>query len=203
MASTQIDDSRAQAHTLEGIAAALLVLMGLFLALQAVTTTPSTASTANQYLGKQAENAAEGVLVAADEEDSLRGTVLYWNDSEHRFHDVSGRGYYLGRGPPTRFGRLLNRSFAPRRIAFNVNLHYVKQSGSRGHRRLVYSGHPNEDAVTASRSVTLYDDDRLRDADGERTDATVSEASQFFVPDAAPNASLYNVVEVEVVVWRA
>lgn len=73
----------------------------------------------------------------------------------------------------------------------------------RARRRLVYSGHPNEDAVTASRSTTLYDDDRLRNADGNRTNSTVSGTAGFFVPDIAPNASLYNVVEVEVVVWQA
>jgi len=51
--------------------------------------------------------------------------------------------------------------------------------------------------------VTLFDDDLLTDLDGVDTNVTVSNSSTFYAPDAAPDDDLYNVVRVEVTVWRS
>lgn len=190
---------RGQAHTLEGVIAALLVVSSVVFALQMATVTPLTASTANQHIENQERAAAAGLLAAAAEENALRPSILYWNADERRFHGVGTIGYYDTHPPGTRFGELLNESFEG--VAYNVNFYYHLPSGERRVRRFVYSGNPSDDAVAVTRKVTLYDGDFLRDASGGKSARTLDEAP-FFAPDASPGGHLYNVVEVEVVVWQ-
>jgi hypothetical protein len=61
---------------------------------------------------------------------------------------------------------------------------------------MVYMGAPSDNAASATRTVTLTDDTSLSGTSG-----TVSSPG-FYAPDAAPNASLYNVLEVRIVVWQ-
>jgi hypothetical protein len=215
--------SRGQAHTLEAIAAAILLLGGVVFALQSSVVTPLTASTASQHIENQQGEVAEGLLVAAADNGTLKDVVLYYGNSTScrggQFHNTScptgvGRPYANG-GPPLSLGDSLNRTFLDRGIAYNVRLHYTNENGGTDTIRMVYVGRPSDNAVTASRTVTLYDDDRLLHPNGSRSSTTVGEADvtsctsagvsecrEFFAPDAAPGDPLYNVVEIEVVIWR-
>jgi len=67
---------------------------------------------------------------------------------------------------------------------------------------MVYRGAPSDNAVTATRTVTLHDDDELVTANGSDTGTTVDESGTFYAPDASPGTNVYNVIRVEVVVWR-
>ncbi|MFB6153389.1 MAG: hypothetical protein ABEJ27_03965 [Halodesulfurarchaeum sp.] len=195
------DDRRGQAHTLEGIAAALLVLASVTFALQVTAVTPLTASTASQHIENQQRGATAGMLAVAANNQTLKPTILYWNESGSRFYgsDVE-EGYYVSGGPPTAFGKLLNKTLDQAGIAFNVKLVYLTQSWETRTRRLVYLGHPSDNAVAVTRTVTLYDHDVIRNTSGP-TDKTVAETS-FFAPDVSPQGHLYNVIRVEVIVWR-
>lgn len=191
---------RGQAYTLESVAASLLVLFGILFALQVTVVTPLASSTANEHLGNQLDAAADGVLGTAVENGALRPTLLGWNEDEGRFHSVSGRGYHVAGGPPTELGEMLNETFEDRRVAYNVYLDYP--TGDGGHERavLVRSGTPADDAVSASRLVTLYDEDNLRTASGG-TGSTLASAETYFAPNAI-DGPVYSVVEVEVVAWE-
>lgn len=187
---------RGQAHTLEGIAAALVVVLAVTFTLQATAVTPMTASTASQHIETQHERAASGLLETARSNGTISPTLRYWNESGATFRNASDRGYYVGTTPDTAFGTMLQSTFGDRAIVFNVNVYYVTRDGDRRKRRVVYKGNPSSDAVAVSRYVTLYDDQRLT---GD-PDAPTLENASYFVPDAP--GPLYGVVEVEVVVWR-
>lgn len=187
---------RAQAHTLEGVAAALVVVMAVAFTLQATAVTPLTASTASQHIETQHERAAAGLLSTARADGSLSHTLRYWNASGGTFWNASEEGYYVGSPPDTPFGDALAETFGERAVAYNVNVYYVGPDGERRLRRVVYTGEPSADAVAASRLVTLYDDQRVTNATGGPT----LENASYLGPDAP--GPLYAVVEVEVVVWR-
>ena len=203
------DADRAQAHTLEALAAAAVLLASVGFALQVTAVTPLTASTSSQHIENQEGAVAAGVLAAAEENGTLRETVLYWNASGRQFWDADFHGRYVNAGPPTAFGGTLDRAFLDRGIAVNVDLYFVQPDGDRRHRRLVHLGQPTEHAVTASRTVTLYDDDRLYRSNGSSVEPYGKTLTQvaadpdegFYAPDAAASG-VYNVVEVEVTVWR-
>ena len=195
-----VNDGRGQGHTLEGIAAALLVVSSIAFALQVTAVTPLTASTASQHIETQYERGSTGLLAIAAANDQIKPTLLYWNDTEVTFHDASDRGYYIGVPPNTSFGETLEGAYGLTGVAYNVDVIYSTSDGSLEERRLVHYGEPSDTAVTVRRTVVLYDTDRLRDSNGEVTDRTVSE-SHYFAPDAA-DGHLYNVVDVEVTIWR-
>jgi len=215
---------RGQAHTLEAVAGAVLLLAGVVFALQSSVVTPLTASTASQHIENQQSAVAEGLLEAAKDNGTLQQAVLYYNNSstcpEGGFHNTTcpnGGGVpYANGGPPLRFGDSLNETFLDRGIAFNVNVNYVGANGDVRTEQMVYVGRPSDNAVTVRRSFTLFDDDRIYLPNGSKSQMTLNETKrvdscaaangdtcrQFYAPDAAPNSTVYNVIQVEVIVWR-
>lgn len=192
---------RGQAHTLEAIVASLVLLTGLIFALQMTAVTPLSASTSSQHIENQQAAVADGLLTAEAENGTITETLLYWNASRERFYGASRLGYTSG-GPPTAFGAQLNRTFQGRNVAFNVNLQYIRPNGDRQSFQLVHLGQPSDHASVATQLITLYDEDRIRNADGTVSGQRL-ESTDYFAPDVDGNDSrVYNVIEVEVVVWR-
>lgn len=188
---------RGQAHSLEAITAGMLLLASVVFALQVTAVTPLTGSTSSQHIENQQARLAEGVLAAEAENGIIVPTLLYWNQSG-KFHGAADDGYHSG-GPPTAFGNVLNQTLRERNIAFDVNVFYVRTNGERERHSMVDLGAPSDHASTATRSFTLYDDDRIRYENGT-AGPTLAEGS-YFAPDVG-EGRLYNVIELEVVVWR-
>ena len=143
----------------------------------------------------------------------LKPAVLYWNTTDKAFYNTTFRGTYTTGGPPTGFGRALNRTFLSdptvqgptgKGIAFNVNVYYRTGSGIK-RVQMVNMGQPSDQAAVATRTVTLYDDDRLygpSDGGAEKLGTRLSDTGQFYAPDVSTDSGVYNVVVVEVVTWR-
>ncbi|MFC4356877.1 hypothetical protein ACFO0N_02815 [Halobium salinum] len=206
------DRDRAQAHTLEAVTASLLLVAGLVFALQATAVTPLTASTSSQHIENQQAATAEGVLAVAGDRGELRQTLLYWNESGTRHWNTSRGGAYTQGEPPNEafgadddsvpvpFLRTLTQTFLERGIAFDVNAYYV-DGGQRRVHHVVDLGEPSDNAVVASRPVTLYDDHVVDDWRGDPTGTRLADADGYFTDDTAASG-VYAVVELEVVVWR-
>lgn len=192
---------RGQAHTLEGVVAAMLVISSVIIALQVTAVTPLTASTASQHIEMQERASAAGTLGAARSDGLLRPTLLYWNDSSARFHDSGVEGYYSSGGPPTEFGEMLDETFGEDGYAFNVNARFATAEGDIQNRPLVYMGQPSDSAASASVTVTLYDSDVILDAAHEKTGDELA-SSPFFAGNIDEDSHVYAVVDVEVTVWR-
>jgi len=193
---------RAQAHALEGIVASLLLLSSVVFALQMTAVTPLTASTSSQHLENQQEATAHGILASAAETGALKRAVLNWNRTSEAFYNTTDVGYFRRGVPHNEFGEMLNQSFNRRGIAYNVRLAYFSQDDQRQIARLVYQGVPSDNAVEASRTVTLLGSDPLYDHEEKPTSITLSNSdANYTIPDTTPE-NLYNVVRVEVVVWR-
>lgn len=192
---------RAQAHTLEGIVAAMLLITSVVFALQMTSVTPLSASTSSQHIENQQQASAEGVLASAAESGALRRAVLFWNESRETFHDTSRKGYYTQKAPPNDFGDILERTFGTRGIAYNVHAIYQAGDGDATQRqRMVYVGEPSDNAARTTRSVVLTDDDHLYDHTENETTKRLADTS-YYAPNTV-GGSVYTVVEVEVVVWR-
>ena len=189
-----------QAHTLEAFTAALLLIAGVLFSLQATAVTPLSASTSNQHIQNQQRLVANDVLSTAAHNDTLREAVLHWNTSEAAFEGTRDVPYYTNGGPPTQFGRLLNRTFRDERIAFNVHVFYWKDQ-TFVRQRMVFMGTPSDNAVSASRMVTVFNDTKLT-GQNQITLENAHETNRFYAPNAHFGGELYNVMEVRLVVWR-
>jgi|AntDeeMinimDraft_5_1070356.scaffolds.fasta_scaffold08836_3 hypothetical protein len=200
------DTDRGQAHTVEAFIAALLLVSGLLFAMQATAVTPLSASTSNQHIENQQRALTGDLLSTAAEDGTLQEAVLYWNASREGFQDSPESGYYTDSGSQNTFLSRLNDTLAERRIAYNVRLRVHNTTGTPSRRTvsMVEMGRPSDNAVTASRTLTLADSATLTGSD-DRSLAEVEGASDasFYAPDADPdNDLLYNRVEVRVTTWR-
>jgi len=194
---------RGQAFSLEAITAGLLLIGGLVFALQATAVTPLSASTSSQHVEGQQQATAEGVLATGLDQGSLRVAVLNWDADNNRFYEAPNRPYFVNEAPANGFGTLLQRAFAQRGIVFNVYVSY-EDGGNTVRQRMVYRGEPSDNAVSATTTLTLYDDERLYDADERPTGQSLSALPEgsFYVPERSEGTGVYAVVRVEVLVWR-
>ena len=201
---------RGQAHTLEAVTAALILLGSIVFALQSTAVTPLSASTASQHIENQNAAMGEGMLAAADKNGTIEDALLYYDDERGCFHESQAcPSYaYADGGPSTAFGESLNQTFRDQGIAFNLNIIYLGNeseiTGVRNleKRQVVNFGDPSDHAVMVRHTVTLYDDDLLRDEDAEKTGTELQNAESFYAPNINEDGSVYNVVQVELVIWR-
>jgi len=189
---------RGQALTLEAVASGILLLVAVGFALQMTAVTPLSASTSSQHLENQLESSGEGVLASTAESGALREAVLYWNESQEKYHNATGSDYYRGGPADNEFGDALDRAFGDRNIAYNVIVHY-QLDGERFTQRMIYQGQPSDHAVSASRTVALMDTHNLTEPDGG---PELQRSNSYFIEDDAPNDPLFNLVRVEVIAWR-
>ena len=192
---------RAQAHTLEAFMAALLIVTAVVFALNATAVTPLTASTSNQHIENQEKATAHDTLAITAADSRLRNAVLYWNASGEQFFDGNEEGIYANGGSPNGFGSALNETFGNLtsgggRIAYDVFVVYRTRTNETRRKTMIYMGSPSDNAVVATRTVVVFDGATLTAPSGGTVD------SGFYAPDAAPNTTLYNVMEVQLVVWK-
>ncbi|WP_138005350.1 DUF7288 family protein [Halalkalirubrum salinum] len=204
--------NRGQAHTLEAFVAVLLLVSGIIFALQATAVTPLSASTSNQQIENQQRAIAADILAAADSDGSLKEATLCrypasHNETPRQFvgTDENQTSFVEG-GPPSEcggFGPLLNETYDDRGIAYNVRVYTHLESGgmddvngSLDH--MVDMGSPTDNAVTAGRTVVLYENDTLITDDN----VTVAESGLYQDRSATERGQIHAVIEVEVTVWR-
>jgi hypothetical protein len=204
---------RGQAHTLESVVGAVILLTAIAFALQVTIVTPLSASTSSQHIESQQRSVAQGVLANAADSGALQEAVLYWNNTGGRFHNTPVQQFYTNDPPDNRFGNMLSRAFNEEGIAYNVRVYYqtgnVSTRTEINQKLMISQGTPSDNAVSATRTITLRNDDHLVDEDGSLNETTVSESDTFYIKNAHTGASgagdgngLYNVVQVEVVSWR-
>jgi hypothetical protein len=190
---------RAQIHTLEAVVGSLLLVASIAFAMQMTAVTPLSASTSSQHIENQLQSSAEGVLSGAAAAGEIQPATLAWDPKNDSFLATSGDTFYTSQAPPNAFGDRLERAFSDRGIAYNVYVDYSNGGGIIS-KRMVYRGEPSDNAVRAAKTVVLTDDDRLRDESMNPTNSL--NGSNLYAPDIAGPSGTYNVLKVEVVVWR-
>jgi len=203
---------RGQAFTLEGIVSGFFVATALLFAIQSTAVTPTSGGAVDERVEADTRSEAGDVLatVAANGTFGLSETIRYWSPDRGTFVDGrNARVGYGGKQPPGSLGVLLNETFTARGQSYNVVLEYQRPNPANGTETvpLVYRGEPSGNAVTVSRTVTLYDNETLT-APGRReaelreysTDPTGGEDEYYPIPNAV-DGPVYNVVEVRLTVW--
>lgn len=197
--------------------AGVLLLGSLVFALQVTAVTPLSASTSSQHIENQQAATAEGVLAAGIEDGSLKRGLLFCdpdagNVQEPVFVGTDSRPFYTDAPRSgielTGFGEKFETAFGSRSVAYNVALVFDDGSGF-VRRWMVYQGSPSDNAVTATRTVTLLDSDELSaDSDGDGTleasGTTLGDgpADTCYGTAVSTDGGVHRVVKVEVIVWR-
>lgn len=196
---------RGQIHTLEAFIAALLVVGALLFASQATAVTPLSASTSNQHIENQQQTMGEDLLTLAAANGSLQDALTYFNTTveDPLFVDSHPEfGYYTGPPPDQHpLHEQLDDAFRGGVYAYNIELRYVDESGEMDERQFIHMGTPSDNAVIATTTVTLFDEDSIS-YDGSSPETIGEAEEQFWAPNVDSESEIYNVVEVRLTIWR-
>jgi len=107
--------------------------------------------------------------------------------------------------PPNEFGQQIERQIG-QRFSYNIRVGYHTGPDTIEYQRMVYQGEPGSGAVRARRTVSITNQQPYYNADGTASGTTLEDdKSSFYAPPEDGTASdndLYNVLYLEVVIWR-
>jgi len=203
---------RAQAFTLEGFIASIVLLVAVLFALQAVVIAPTTGGLADRTTQAQLQQEAQDALSVASQDsqdDNLSATVLNWDtdgEDEAGFTDANepaapgqGERTYSPEGfaDQSQLGKILEERFSDDGWSYNVELVYADEDGDEFESTyLMYQGSAPSDAFTASHTVTLYNNSEMANGDAVENDTT------YPIPETDTTSDrIYNLVEVRVILW--
>ena len=179
----------AQIHTLEGFAAAFVIIFAILFGLQAAAI--SSSGTLDQEVAKYDQKLTNDVLLQSKASGELDDALLNWSRTDG-FNGSDGETYYTGNASsvPGKFGDTLG-ILDREGITYNIDL---VCDGTR--HSFVRNGDGGDNPVSSSTSVTFNDDDTL--ANGTRLENALS----YPCEDTSSGSNLYNVAEVRITAWR-
>lgn len=199
---------RAQAYTLEGFIGAMVLLLAVLFALQAVVITPTTGGLADRTVQSQLQQESQDALAVASQDGNLSETVRNWNTTEGEFHNATEenleqdeRTYMPGEfANQSRLGAILQDRYTNDGWSYNVDLVY-EDGDDFNTTHLVYQGSPPSDAFTASHVVTLYEDDNVTEGNESSLEDAYEDNGYPIPPAETDSGYLYNLIEVRVIIW--
>lgn len=163
---------RAQAFTLEGFIASVVVLSAVLFALQAIVITPTSSGQVDQEVRQQLKIEARDILAASAHNGSVdlsRHVRYFGNESTGTWVGDSqtlARGYGENRPlAPSRtvLGTAMNQTFTQRGFSYNVQVAYLSETEANETDTvpMVFRGVPTEESVSVSYTLVLYDNQTL------------------------------------------
>ncbi|MCG2727036.1 MAG: hypothetical protein L6244_00070, partial [Candidatus Methanoperedenaceae archaeon] len=153
-------DEKAQLHTLEGVAAATIMLLVIVFAIDATSMTPLTSSTANVHVETELQALGQDILSALDYAEpgynsKLKNDVVKWNGKEYIWNGTKymekGNATYPQNNLTNDLTNILNDTLVRQGIAHNVEMTYLSDNGtSFSTQKMIYNGDPSNNAVIVS-----------------------------------------------------
>ncbi|MFA4956410.1 MAG: hypothetical protein WC556_05490 [Candidatus Methanoperedens sp.] len=192
-------NEKGQMHTLEGVAAATIMLLVIVYAIDATSMTPLTSSTANVHVETELQVLGQDILGVLDYSQAgynsnLKNDILKWQGSEYTWNGTK----YMEKGNATNpqnnltnnLTNILNSTLVSEGIAHNVEITFMANNGtSYFTQRMIYNGNPSDNAVIVSRKIVLHDSDNPN-------------TNNIQLTDIDPSTDLYNIVDVKLILWR-
>ncbi|WP_246999993.1 DUF7288 family protein [Halosolutus gelatinilyticus] len=211
MLDRTVQTERAQAYTLEGFIGAMILLLAVLFALQAVVITPTTGGLADRTVKAQLQQESQDALTVSSQDGNLSETIRNWNESDGAFYNAtepaSGQDektYTASEfANQSRLGAILHDRYTNDGWSYNVELvSYNDSVDGFESTYMVYQGSPPSDAFTASHVVTLYEDDLLTRPNESGAKPTLAETTEYPISQrSSGDSGVYNLVEVRVILW--
>ena len=192
-----INDERGQLHTIEGLAAALLMISTLFFVTQGVTViTPQTGLS----LDVQLKQSGADALMVLDTEDPIDGILLKkyvaaWNGTEATIINPVPKSIDVNSDQfKNAGGNGLNDSLyvlLPEDVVYNVDFVYTNGSNNDlNTSHVIMKGYPPDDSIAVSKLVTLHRNE------------TDYELSKAYWNNTITEATDAKVVDVRLILWH-
>lgn len=193
-------DDKAQLHTLEGVAAATLILLVIIYAIDATSMTPLTSSTASVHMESELRSLGRGILDTLDYAEpgynsKLKNDISGWNGTQY----IWNGGKYVNSADSqdnltNNMTVVLRSVLVNDSIAHNVELTYLTILDNVTipvDLNMIYNGEPSDNAVIVSRKLVLHDGDINVTADPDNP-----------ISDIDTSTALWNIVDVKIILWR-
>jgi len=185
---------KGQTFTLEAVITALLLLLVVYITIQAIPLTPLTPSTANIIVENNLEAYAGDVLTALiyekeTEPSMLKKALLNWT-CRAIYGGASSDDYNQSFSDPSNaidLREVLINAFEKKGLAYNIELYYNDTLSLRK-LTFIFNGYPSRNAVTITQIIPIYDSDP-------------DDGVKICIPDM-DDSNLYNVLYVKLTVWR-
>ncbi|KCZ71765.1 hypothetical protein ANME2D_01820 [Candidatus Methanoperedens nitroreducens] len=198
-------DEKAQLHTLEGVAAAVIILLVIIYAIDATSMTPLTASTASVHVETELRALGQDILNTLDYAEpghtsKLKNDILAWNGSVYTW---SGSNYTVRIGTDNlnnNLTEIFRDTLVEQGIAHSVELTFIDNSTLIPYTvNMIYNGDPSNNAVVVSRKFILQN---IGPIDGEDRPEGDSIDTHNPIKDIDPSTNLYNIVDIRLILWR-
>lgn len=200
-----------QLYTLEGVAAAAVLLLAMTFALNSFVVAPT--SDVNPGTDTN-QRVAEDLLVVAAENNAtgtnnskLKQTLLNWNATAGSVgfeNSTDGVYYYEGEDPDPaglEFGEDLRNVLTERGISYDIGATFGTEDGT-GEMMIVDGGEPTTSALSTSRTVILLDDDNVTKTTAPDGKVNLINTTRYPIPkNPEISTNVYNRVKVRITVW--
>ncbi len=194
-------DENAQLHTLEGVAASVLLLLVIIYAIDATSMTPLTASTSSVHVESDLQTLGQDIFNVLDYAEpgynsKLKNDIMNWNGKEYLWNGTkymeNGNSTYSQNNLSNNLTNLLNSTLIQKGIAHKVEIIYLMSVNNvtipSGANPIIYAGAPSDNAVIVSKKIVLQNTDNVPAINP--------------VDDIDPSTNLFNIVEIRLVMWR-
>ncbi len=199
-----IFNDKAQLHTLEGVAAATIMLLVIVYAIEATSMTPLTSSTANLHVETEIALLGQDILGALDYAEpgynsKLKNDIATWNGKTYIWNGTRymemGNSSYAQNNLTHNLTNIMSSTLTAQGIAHNVEFMFMDLSDNETSFSsvvsMIYNGNPSDNAVIVSRKLALHDGD---------INATKYPGNP--IADIDPATNLFNIVEIRLTLWR-
>ncbi|MFZ3168989.1 MAG: hypothetical protein WA130_15355 [Candidatus Methanoperedens sp.] len=192
-------DEKGQMHTLEGVAAATIMLLVIVYAIDATSMTPLTSSTANVHVETELQVLGQDILGALDYAEpgfnsKLKNDVLEWNGKQYIWNGTKYLEKGIASDPQKNLTNNLTNNLyytlTKQGVAHSVELTFLTNNGtSLLTQKMIYNGNPSDNAMIVSRKIVLHNSDNTNN-------------NNLLLTDIDPSTDLYNIVDVKLILWR-
>ncbi len=197
-------DEKAQLHTLEGVAAATLLLLVIIYAIDATSMTPLTSSTSNAHVESELAALGQDILNTMDytepgyDSSQLKKDIAQWDGKEYLWNGTkyveNANATYSENNLTNTFTNLLRATLINRSIAHRVELTYLIRSNNvtvvSAPQVMINAGVPSNNAVVVSRKIVYNNGD------------SSGLISINPIKDIDLSTNLLNIVDVKLILWR-
>lgn len=190
-------DEKGQMHTLEGVAAATIMLLVIVYAIDATSMTPLTSSTANVHVETELQVLGQDILGALDYAEpgynsKLKNDILGWNGKQYIWNGTKYLEKGIASDPQKNLTNNLTNNLyytlTTQGIAHSVELTFLTNNGTLLTQKMIYNGNPSDNAMIVSRKIVLHNSDNSN--------------NNLLLTDIDPSTDLYNIVDVKLILWR-
>jgi len=193
---------RGQIQTIEGLTAAIIIVIVLVTVVQTSSVTPLSSSFTNQHIKLELKNVGNDILSSLDETriynssdpsvpSLLKQSIVIWvnydNCTQFSWNNTTYVSTHQNNitAKDTGLYSALKFALIKKGTAFNVELRYPNEDGYMQTTKMVWNGDPSENSVMVSRYIVLRDDDI---------------SNNRIIPDIS-TTDLHNTIEVRLTMW--